>query len=231
MEKFINWFIHPDLKVDAEIHTNSRHVVVFILTILIFMIFNGIKWLKFGCVPLSISMGFSIALTLFSFLYFKYYGSIIISGNMALTALAWQFGFASYYTGGFDSLTIMWNLAVPLCAITFFGFKSAHVWMVIVIVEYFGLYMLKRNGHNFPDIGLEPSAYVKAQFISYLGPLLAIYINGIVTRSTTLKSLFSLKDSLNTQNRILEGQKASNVKITNLANNLENMFEKIYNRK
>ncbi len=227
LENFINWFIHPDLKVDAETHTSSRHVVIFILTALMFLILNGIKWLKFGCVPLSSSTGFATVLAISSLFFFKFNGSIIISGNMALTALAWQFGFASYYTGGFDSLTIMWNMAVPLCAITFFGFKSAHVWMVIVVVEYFVLFKLKSGGHNFPDIGLKPSDHVKAQFFSYLGPLFAVYINGIVTRSTTLKSLFSLKNSLNTQNEILEEQKASNIKITNLANNLENVFEKI----
>jgi methyl-accepting chemotaxis protein len=227
LENVIGWFIHSKLKEDKETHTSSRHIVLFIVTILIFMILNGIKWVRFGCVPLSISMVFSIGLTILSLLLFKYVGSIILSGNMSLFALSWQFGFASYYTGGFDSLTIMWNMTVPLCAITFFGFKSAHIWMVIVIAEYFGLYMLKKNGHSFPDIGLNPSDHIKAQFISYLGPLLAIYINGVITRSTTLNSLFSLKDSLKVQTNILEEQKSSNEKISNLANNLENVFEKI----
>ena len=56
----------------------------------------------------------------------------------------------TYYNGGYESASLVWNFAVPLLAAFFIGPRASLVSAVLLIGETVGFYWLDQTGYAFP---------------------------------------------------------------------------------
>jgi hypothetical protein len=223
--KYTDWFIPDALKSDPESLRRSRQLLHLTQIAFLFYCPNLLKWYKLGCMELATSMLVVMIVVAFVLpLLLKWSGSLAVIGNGILAAMAWHFTILPYYTGGFFSSAVAWNLVLPVLAATFVSFRSMIFWSGMMLLEILGFILIHTQGIPLPNLGLTQAQMFEAHIANTVGPFLGLCVC-IVFNDRSLRFAFRMREE--TQRAALEEDAQSRIQIEKLAENLEKTFEKV----
>ena len=228
MGKYIDWFVPASLKEDPSQDRLARQLLVFMHIAAVFFIPNILKWYKIGSSELALSMGIVMGVVcILGPPTLKLSGSVGITGNVLLAALAWHFMILPVFTGGLTSSALAWNFALPVFAAAFVGFRSMVFWTAVMLVEMVAFALIHLKGVPLPTIALTGEQLLETQMANTFGPLLAMFIS-LYYNDRGLKYASSMQEkALHEQRIALEKERQSQVQSERMAEHLEKIFQKV----
>ena len=225
IDRYISFFIPEHVHGDPRSLRHARQLITLTQISFFFFFPNFLKWYKLGCDGLATSI-FVVMIVVVLVLPFllKWTGSVSVIGNGMIAAMAWHFTILPYYTGGFLSSALGWNLVVPVCAATFVGFRSMMFWSGVMLLEIFAFIFMHVQGVPLPALKLAEDQMLQAHIANTLGPFLGLCIC-IYFNDRGLKWAFGMQQEV--QKAALNEQKQSQLEIEKMARNLQETFEKV----
>jgi len=221
------FFIPEELYNDLNDYRRADQFLTFIWISALFLLPNTYKWYKLGAAQLALSMFCVMLFVAATPFIFKFSKSLILTGNMAIGALAWHFVYLQSMTGGIQSSALAWNLIVPLFAATFMGIRSCIFWAIFMLIEVIVLYMLKHNGIETGFIDLPPDTILKADFANILGPIIVAGITLLLIESARNEMLTKQLKAFESQEKIMQDLALEKKNAEVVAGNLEAILAKI----
>lgn len=223
----VNKFIPDTLQQDPDQFRRARYLIVYIFLSPAFFIPNAVKWYNLGSQTLALSMIAVMIVTIMAALLIKLTGSLIFSGNLVFTALAWHFILLPVLTGGIESSALTWNLVVPAFAATFVGVKSSIFWTFFMIAEVIVLYRLKISGVELPALALSPDQLLQTRIANILGPLLSMVVTLFFVDKGMKSLLDSMFNALKLRENTMDKLEQAKSETEQLAGNLQHIFNRV----
>ena len=148
----LDWFIPAEVRtVDAD-SLRSRLLVASCFGLTVFAVFflGVVYWVQ-GFSPTAWVFLIGCLLLFANPFLLRASRSIILPGSLFCVELAVHLAAMTYYNGGYDSASFVWNFAVPLLAAFFIGPRASLVYAVLLIGETLGFYWLDQAGYVFPQ--------------------------------------------------------------------------------
>jgi hypothetical protein len=151
----------------------------------IFLIVNGIKWIRFGAYHIAAAgLCAAACLLILSFLYKHRIVNLSQFCNSIILLLFFDFYFFIYFTGGAESQQIFWILLIPLFAQLLTIGRWGQIWFVIVFFSTAYLFFLQDSGFRFPVVdGMTARDHFIGWTMAVFGCMLAQYIAAAIFRA------------------------------------------------
>lgn len=158
--KIFKYFIHPNLRESVDLYWQAKVLIsaqlilqLVCLGLVIFSEVNGIPgysglWILLAANPILLFV-------------FKRYGNLVLSGNLAVAALAIFTVPMPMYTGGIYSDDMIWLMLVPVMAFTLTNFSSGLIWTILLLVSHGTYYYFEITA---PISFLEQTAHWTPEF-------------------------------------------------------------------
>jgi hypothetical protein len=226
--RYIDWFIPADLTDDPNVRRRAEQLVIFTQVAPLFFIPNAIKWYGVGSMTLAVSnITVMLIIALIIPLVFRQTGSLNFIGNGLMATLAAHFTILPYMTGGITSNALIWNLVLPLFALTFVSFKSMVFWSSVMFVEILVFVFMTLKGHALPPVVFTGKQLLETQIANIVGPFIAMCI-ALYFNDRGLKFAFALQENaLQEQRKIMEDQGHTQGRFEEMAHNLEKVFTQV----
>lgn len=226
-KRYIEWVIPDSFKDNPDLYRRSRQLVIFAIFGPLFFIYNIFKWFKLEYPPLAYSMAIAGTVVTLVPLILRMTKSLQLMGNIIFVALACHFTYLPYVTGGIDSSALSWNLILPAFVATFLGMRSFAVWSTLMFLEMIGFVVIKKLGLPLPMVPLTDAQMATAQTANILGPLAAL-VTTMFFNIRGFQFAFAMQgEALEAQSKARQEQEESALKLTALAENLENIFAQV----
>jgi hypothetical protein len=225
---YINYFIPEAIRENPDEYRRTFQLTTFTQLSIIFFIPNVIKWYKMGHTELAVSIFAVMAFIAIACPFIlKYSQSLKVMGNCIMVALAWHFSVMPAVTGGIYSSALVWNIVLPVFAVTFVGFSSFIFWSGFMFLEIIIFTAIHFMGFSLPSINLTQVQIAETQITNIIGPFLTMVISlsfgdrGLKNALAAQKVVSEANRKANLEQEIL--RKKSDL----MAEKLESVFVKV----
>ncbi|MBN1380874.1 MAG: hypothetical protein JXA41_04290 [Deltaproteobacteria bacterium] len=228
--KYIHWFIPEDFTDDPNILRRAEQLIIFTQVAPLFFIINAFKWHHVGSMTLTVTnIAAFVIICIIIPLMFRQTGSVNFIGNAIMATLSCHFTILPFVTGGITSSGLIWNLVLPVFALTFVSFKSMAFWSTFMFVDILTFVFLKMQGVPLPTVALTEKQLLETQIANICGPFVAMCI-ALYFNERGLKFAFDLQEkALEEQRKIMSDQNRTKVNLEEMAHNLEKVFSQVQN--
>jgi len=144
-----------------------------------------------------------------------------------MACLAWHFTILPFMTGGIFSSALMWNLVLPVFAVTFVNFRSMVAWAAIMFATIVIFISLRIKGIELPVIALTESQKLETQIANILGPFLALCIS-LYFNDRGLKLAFAAHDqAMGELKEVLREKERTQTQAIEMGNSLVRAFNEV----
>ena len=136
---------------------------------------------KLGAAHASVAVMFVIPPIMLTYFVWRFTRSLVWAGNW-IVALGYGLFFGvSFYTGGIESPSLTWSLAVPIVATLICGIRSGLVWLILVLAKLILFYVFSTQGIVFEQEFSDPAHYQLAYVITITGICVFMFLLAAVS--------------------------------------------------